>query len=256
MSNSWQRIRKFCNQQQEKIKVRLSDRISLRGQFRHPDSDFVLNLNLELPLNKFIIITGQHRSGKTSLVQCLAGKMRGAGQVSIPQAGSFYLKGDPVISDSILNNILLFNTYNSQNLEQIIKICCLQKDIQNFEGGFQMKVVDYGSNLSTGQKSRVCLARTLYLQNDFYILDQPFDFLDKKVRSTIFKNVYQHLKGKSVILTSNNNEVFQYADIIILLDKGEVVFRGGPQEYFTKQSEHKLDENQVLEEEGVVSGSN
>lgn len=74
--------------------------------------------------------------------------------------------------------------------------------------------------MSGGQKARVSLARAVYQQSDFYILDDPLSAVDSHVGRQIFTNVIAHggmLDGKTRIVAVNSNTFLHHFDLIICL---------------------------------------
>ncbi len=66
--------------------------------------------------------------------------------------------------------------------------CCLKSDLEVLPGGAETEIGEKGINLSGGQKQRISLARALYQDADFYILDDPLSAVDVHVGRHIFDN--------------------------------------------------------------------
>lgn len=71
--------------------------------------------------------------------------------------------------------------------EEVIRVCCLQKDLEMMEFGDQTEIGERGINLSGGQKQRIQLARAVYQDADIYLLDDVFSAVDAQTGSEIFK---------------------------------------------------------------------
>ena len=75
---------------------------------------------------------------------------------------------------------------NKNRYEKAIKVCALDKDIDNFNHGDLTEIGQRGLNLSGGQKQRLQLARAVYNDADIYLLDDPFSAVDAHTAATLF----------------------------------------------------------------------
>jgi ABC-type bacteriocin/lantibiotic exporter with double-glycine peptidase domain len=71
--------------------------------------------------------------------------------------------------------------------EEVMRVCCLEKDMEMMEFGDQTEIGERGINLSGGQKQRIQLARAVYQNCDVYLLDDVFSAVDAHTGSEIFK---------------------------------------------------------------------
>lgn len=77
--------------------------------------------------------------------------------------------------------------FEQDKFDEIIHVCCLDKNVDTFENGIDTVVGDRGTNLSGGQKARISLARALYSDDDIYLLDDPLSALDHHVGKEIYE---------------------------------------------------------------------
>lgn len=108
---------------------------------------------------------------------------------------------------------------DEERYKKILAICRLEKDVANIKDDTPLG--ERGSNLSWGQKQRICLARAAYYNADVYIFDDPFSVLDSMYSRKIFQDLMcEFLKGKTIIMATH---ILQFAlncdNIIILGDK-------------------------------------
>ena len=71
--------------------------------------------------------------------------------------------------------------------ENAIKVCALDKDINDFSHGDLTEIGQRGINMSGGQKQRIQLARAVYNDADIYLLDDPFSAVDAHTAAILFK---------------------------------------------------------------------
>ena len=70
--------------------------------------------------------------------------------------------------------------------ENAIKVCALDKDIEDFSHGDLTEIGQRGINMSGGQKQRIQLARAVYNDADIYLLDDPFSAVDAHTAAILF----------------------------------------------------------------------
>ncbi|REH96741.1 ATP-binding cassette domain-containing protein, partial [Staphylococcus felis] len=114
-----------------------------------------------------------------------------------------YIDSTPFLfTGTIQENICMNNKISSQKLNSIIETCNLQDIIQNCQKGIYHVVSENASNLSTGQKQRISLARALVKQPDFLIIDEALSNLDEFNFNKILKNLIKQNFG--LIIISHN----------------------------------------------------
>ena len=93
----------------------------------------------------------------------------------------------------------------------------------------------YPSQLSGGQRQRVALARALAVQPRVLLLDEPFGALDAKVRSELrqwLRRLHEEIHLTTVFVTHDQEEAFEVADRVVVMNRGRVEQEGTPQEVF------------------------
>jgi ABC-type Fe3+/spermidine/putrescine transport system ATPase subunit len=93
------------------------------------------------------------------------------------------------------------------------------------------------TQLSGGQQQRVALARALVIEPSLLLLDEPLSNLDAKVRSRLrvyIREIQQKVGITALYVTHDQEEALSIADTIIIMNKGQVMQRGTPQEIYSK----------------------
>ena len=101
-------------------------------------------------------------------------------------------------------------------------------------GGFGNR---YAHQLSGGQQQRVALARALVHEPSVLLLDEPFGALDVKIRSQLRRNlreIQQQLGVTAILVTHDQEEAFELADRIGLMDRGELLEVGAPEGLYAR----------------------
>ena len=93
----------------------------------------------------------------------------------------------------------------------------------------------YPSQLSGGQRQRVALARALAIRPKVLLLDEPFGALDAKVRQELrawLRSLHDEIHVTSLFVTHDQEEAFEVADTVVVMNQGRVEQAGSPQEVF------------------------
>lgn len=210
-------------------------------------------LSLTLPAGRFIALVGPGGSGKSTLVDLLAGLIR-------PQGGSLLFDGADTSAASFKLERLrarvgvVFQSPELQIFEETVgkdvsfgprqrKVSLaesrrlVQESLEAVGLPYEEYRTRYTYALSGGQKRRVALAGVLALQPEVIIFDEPMAGLDPRGRGELFK-LLQHLKQRNdltiIYATSSLKDVAELADIIHVLERGRLVFSGGPREILAR----------------------
>lgn len=221
------------------------------------------DINLQIQDGQFIGIIGHTGSGKSTLVQHLNGLMKAT-------SGTIYYNGQDIYDkDYSLKELrskvgLVFQYPEHQLFEvDVFSDVCFgpknlgldPKEVQlrAFEALKKVGLPDelfYQSpfELSGGQKRRVAIAGVLAMKPDVLVLDEPTAGLDPKGRDEILQQIkqLQQETGMTIILVSHSMEdVAEYVDRIIVMNKGKVMYDDIPREVFKHYKE--------LEEVGLAA---
>nr|WP_164731022.1 ATP-binding cassette domain-containing protein [Anoxybacter fermentans] len=85
-----------------------------------------------------------------------------------------------------------------------------------------------GNFVSGGEKQKIQLARFLYVNKPFFILDEPFTNLDVLNEKYLMEILLKHIKGKSGIIISHKLNVIRLANRCIVLNEGKIIGDGDP----------------------------
>src|SRR5690606_17016176 len=102
--------------------------------------------------------------------------------------------------------------------------------IHDLPNGFQTKIGPKGNGISAGQKQRLLIARAVYKDPEFILLDEATNALDAKNEKIIMENLNAFLEGKTVVVVAHRLSTVKNADQIIVLENGEVVEVGTHEE--------------------------
>ena len=182
----------------------------------------------------FTVITGRIGSGKTTLLRAVVGLLQPTGGEVLwngincdtlePPRVAYTAQNPTLLSDTILENILLGESHDVARLERSIFAAVLDADIPSFEHGLQTQIGAKGVKLSGGQLSRVAAARMLYRDAELLVFDDLSSALDVGTEAALWERLA--LGGATALVVSHRRAALQQADQIVLLLDGEVIAVG------------------------------
>ncbi|MDO5089721.1 MAG: ABC transporter ATP-binding protein, partial [Leptotrichiaceae bacterium] len=238
--------------------------------FSYSNNPEVLNLeniNLNIKQGETVGIIGGTGSAKSALVQLiprlydiLSGEVK-IGGVNVKKYDiktlrdnvAIVLQKNVLFSGTIKENLLWGNKKASD--EEIINACRLaQADefIRNFPDKYDTRIEQNGSNISGGQKQRLCIARTLLKKPKILILDDSTSAVDTKTDKLIRESFRNNMPDITKIIIAQRISSIKDADKIIVLDDGKIV-NIGTHEELTILSEIYREVLESQQEGGIVN---
>jgi ATP-binding cassette subfamily B protein len=195
------------------------------------------NINLKIDAGQTIGIIGGTGSSKTSLVQLIPrlydvteGVLK-VGGVDVKQYDikalrnqvSMVLQKNELFSGTIKEN-LRWGDENASNaeIERACKLAQADEFIKDFPDGYDTYIEEGGTNVSGGQKQRLCIARALLKKPKILILDDSTSAVDTKTDSLIRKAFSEEIPNTTKIIIAQRVSSVQDSDKIIVLDNGEI----------------------------------
>ncbi|PWN40154.1 hypothetical protein IE81DRAFT_331847 [Ceraceosorus guamensis] len=223
------------------------------------------NLNLRVAEGELIAIVGPVGSGKSSILQGLAGEMRQtSGRLIWGGSGSTaYSAQQPWIqAATVRENITFGLPFEEERYWEVIKMAELEADLLILPQGDLTGIGERGTTLSGGQKARVNLARAIYFDASTLLLDDPLSAVDPHVAKKLFQTILQlRAQGRTVILVTHAVHLLPQCDRIVTMLDGHVAELGtyddlahadGPFQRLIEEfgGEEEEEEEEHLEDEG------
>lgn len=198
------------------------------------------NINLKILKGKKYLIIGESGCGKSTLLKILC-------KLNSDYSGIYLIDGENannytckdltsmitycgqetfLFNRSIKDNIVFTSKYNKHKLMSIVSKCCLTKFIANYPNGIDGLIDEEVNQISGGEKLRIHLARALYQDKEFLLLDEVTNSLDKKTAKKIEDSLLT--MNKTIIFVSHkyNKENLKKYDNIILMQNGRIICQG------------------------------
>ena len=207
----------------------------------HAEREALFDIDLHIDSGMTVGVLGGTGSSKTTFVQLIprlydvtSGSVKVGGVdvkdydlKTLRDAVSVVLQKNVLFSGTINENLRWGNENATQ--EQIEEACRLaQADefIRSFEKGYDTFIEQGGSNVSGGQKQRLCIARALLKNPKILILDDSTSAVDMKTDALIRKGFKEFIPDTTKIIIAQRVASVMDADMIIILDGGKIVATG------------------------------
>ena len=210
--------------------------------FSYDSNQPVLNdLSLQIEPGQLAALVGPTGAGKTTIASLLprfyetvSGQIRIDGtdirrfkQKSLREQISFVLQETLLFRATVAENI----AYGKPNAthEEIVraaKLANADEFIERMPDGYDTMIGERGATLSGGQRQRVTIARAIIRDSPILILDEPSAGLDAASEKLVFDALENLMQGKTSIVIAHRLATVRRADVIFVIDKGQVVEQG------------------------------
>ncbi len=199
--------------------------------------DVLSNINLKIESGMTVGIIGATGSSKTTLVNLISrlydvteGELKVAGinvkeydLKTLRDQVSVVLQKNVLFSGTIIENLRWGSKDASiDEIKHACKIACADEFIETFPDGYDTYIEQGGTNVSGGQKQRLCIARALLKKPKIIILDDSTSAVDTKTDSLIRKGFKNELADTTKIIIAQRLTSIENADLVIVMDGGTI----------------------------------
>lgn len=119
---------------------------------------------------------------------------------------------------------------DSETIREMAEISTIARDLDLFPDGIATEVGEKGVSLSGGQKQRIAISRALATNPEILLFDDALSAVDTESEELILRRLEEERAGKTNIIVSHRVSTLQFADQILVLDRGKVIQQGTPEE--------------------------
>ena len=195
------------------------------------------NVSLHIPSGATVGILGSTGSSKTTLVQLIP-RLYDVSEGSIKVGGvdvrdydlqvlrdsvAMVLQKNVLFSGSIKDNLRWGNAdATDEEMEHACRLACAHDFITSFPDGYDTHIEQGGTNVSGGQKQRLCIARALLKKPRILILDDSTSAVDTATDASIRKAFREEIPGTTKLIIAQRVASVQDADMIVIMDNGTI----------------------------------
>lgn len=205
------------------------------------DKKVLSDIDLSIASGQTVGIIGGTGSSKSSLVQLIprlydvsSGRLLLGGVdvrkydlETLRSAVAMVLQKNELFSGTIKENLRWGNeAAGDEEMEEACRLACADEFIQGFPDKYDTYIEQGGSNVSGGQKQRLCIARTLLKKPKVLILDDSTSAVDTKTDAAIQKSLSTFLPDTTKLIIAQRVSSVQHADLIVVMDEGKIVATG------------------------------
>lgn len=209
--------------------------------FAYEDEPVLSHIHFRLEKGQTLGIVGPTGSGKTTLLRLLLREHdleRGTiflNGVSLKDYRLEDLRGligyvpqDQILFAMTIRENVAFSDpkISEKTLVEALKICDVYEDILAMPDQLETLIGERGVSLSGGQKQRIAMSRALVMDPEILILDDSLSAVDAKTEHQIIENMKQNRTGKTTILTAHRLSAVVHADLILVMENGQIKERG------------------------------
>jgi len=234
---------------------KLNDKIVFKNiSFSYENKIILKDFSLNLKKGQTIALVGASGSGKTTVANLLnrfydinngALTIDGIAINKIKKSSLYGLTGmvtqDSILfNDTVKNNISLGNPNASEKeIKEAAKIANAEEFILNLENGYETVIGESGNKLSGGQKQRLSIARAILKNPDVLILDEATSALDTASEKLVQNALEYLMKNRTSLVIAHRLSTIQKADLIVVMNKGEIVETGNHKSLMGVDSTYK-----------------
>ncbi len=224
--------------------------------FRYPGSESyaIKNLSMQLHAGEHLAVVGKNGSGKTTMIKLLC-------RLYDPTEGSITLGGVDIRDYDYAQYLALFSVvfqdfrllafplgqnvaadihYDPQRVWEALELAGAKDRAEQFPRGLEQALYQQfdedGADISGGEEQKIAIARALYKNAPFVILDEPTAALDPVSEYEIYTRFDAIAGGKSAVYISHRLSSCRFCDRIAVFHKGELVQHGSHKELLTQQN--------------------
>ena len=211
--------------------------------FAYPDSDtpVVANISFKAKQGQTVAIIGPTGCGKSSIINLISRlydttfgevlvdgvNVKDMKQTELRKRIGFVPQRGILFSGTVGSNIAFGNeNLTKEEMDKAAEIACASEFISKMENGYDSPIAQGGTNVSGGQKQRLCIARAVAIKPEIFVFDDSFSALDFKTDLQVRKNLKESQAEATKVIVAQRIGTIMDADEILYIEEGKVVGQG------------------------------
>ena len=222
--------------------------------FAYDEKEVLSNINLTVQKGKTVALVGPSGGGKSTMADLLprfydakSGQITIDGQdirevklKDLRQLMGIVSQQSILFNDSVFNNIALgVENPTMESVVEAAKIANAHKFIEKLPEGYHSNIGDGGGKLSGGQKQRLSIARAVLKNPPIMILDEATSALDTESEKLVQEALFKLMANRTSIVIAHRLSTIKNADLIVVIQDGEIVEQGNHDELTKIGGEYK-----------------
>jgi ATP-binding cassette subfamily B protein len=223
-----------------------------RVRFRYSDSVRVLDeISFQVPAGALCVIIGPSGAGKSTLADLLlrfydpdsgviaidGHDLRELRLQDLRRNIAFVEQSPHLFRATVRENIAYGRPEASmEEIQECARAAAIDDFIQSLPEGYATIVGERGSTISAGERQRIALARALLRKPAILVMDEPTAALDPALEAAVSGVFTRVLRDRTTILITHRMSLVEMADVVVVIDDGQVVESGTPRELLVSDS--------------------
>ncbi|MBA3457535.1 MAG: ABC transporter ATP-binding protein [Deltaproteobacteria bacterium] len=205
-------------------------------------------VDMKVPRGATVAVVGATGSGKSTVIKMLTRlyerdlgsiQLDGVDLRDIPLAELrrriTVVSQDVVLfAGTLADNIEMGQSYDRTALNEAVRRVGLDRALVRRDSGLDTRVAERGTNFSAGERQLVAFARALLRDPEILILDEATAHVDPEAEGLIERGVAELMKGRTTLVIAHRLSTIRNADLIVVMDKGQVIEQGKHDELVAK----------------------
>ena len=230
-------------------------------EFRHVDFSYpgckeqvLHDLSFTIGKGMIVALVGSSGGGKSTVLDCIPRFYEvSSGQILLDgrAVGDFDMVGYRHLFGIVSQDTILFNDTVAGNIGYGVETCTREdvirvaqaanawSFIEELSDGLDTVVGERGVMLSGGQRQRIAIARALLRNPPILILDEATSSLDTEAERAVQRAVNMLMKNRTAVVVAHRLSTIHHADLILVIEKGRIVERGGHEELLNAGGRYK-----------------
>lgn len=222
--------------------------------YKTSEESVLSDVSLKIPAGAQVGIIGSTGCGKTTLVSMIPRlydpdegevlvdgvNVKDYSLVNLRDGIGMVLQKNTLFSGTVADNLRWGNeTASESDIVSAADAAQADSFVRNFENGYDTQIEQGGSNVSGGQKQRLCIARALLKKPKILILDDSTSAVDTATEARIRQAFRNELKGSTKIIIAQRITSVMDADIILVMNEGRITASGAHSELLKTSEEYR-----------------